>query len=133
MTQEDTTQRANRILPLIAVAIAAFVFAVWGRDRAIAAFVGGALSVLNWSSLRWLTRRIMLGNPSQRAALSMLLILKMGALMAIIFVLIHKLVLDPIGLTLGLATLFIAPLLSATLGMGTSPESNAATAASEER
>ena len=63
----------------------------------------------------------------------MLLVLKMGALMAIIFVLIHKLALDPIGLTLGLATLFIAPLLSATLGVSSSPESSAAQAASEER
>lgn len=133
MSIEDTTQRTGRALPLIAVFIALVTFAIWGVDRGIAAFVGGAVSVLNWTTLRWLTKRIMLGRPEQRAAISLLLVAKMGALMAVVVILIHKLALDPIGLVLGLATLFIAPLLSATVGMGSPTEPNAAHAAPEER
>ncbi len=133
MSIEDTTQRTGRALPLIAGFIALVAYAIWGVDRGIAALVGGAVSVINWTTLRWLAKRIMGGRPEQRAALSMLLVAKMGALMAIVFILIHKLALDPIGLVLGLATLFIAPLLSATLGTGSPTEPNAANAASEER
>ena len=133
MNLDDTTHRTARVLPLIAILIAAVTFAVWGLDRGIAAFVGGAVSVLNWTALRWLTRRIMAGRPEQRVGLTLLLMLKMGALMAVVFILIHKLALDPIGLVLGLATLFIAPLLAATLGTGGPTQPNAAHAASEER
>ncbi len=132
-TLDDTTQRTARALPLIALLIASLVFAIWGMDRAVGALVGGSVSVINWVSLRWLTKRIMGARPDQRLALSMLLIMKMGLLMAIVFILVHKLALDPIGLVLGLSTLFIAPLLSAALGMGGSTEPNAADAASEER
>ncbi len=130
---DETTRRSARALPLIALLIASAVFAVWGMDRAVGALVGGAVSVINWVSLRWLTRRIMGARPEQRLALSLLLIMKMGLLMAVVFILIHKLALDPIGLVLGLSTLFIAPLLSAVIGMGGSTEPNAAHAASEER
>jgi hypothetical protein len=66
-----------------------------------------------------------------------LLVGKIGLLMAVVFILISRLALDPIGLAFGLGILFLGPviagLLSATNGSVQSLDPSAASAAREER
>ncbi len=127
MTQPSSPLNAFAV-PLFAAAITIVSFAVWGVDRGVAAAAGGAASVLNWVALRWIVARIARGEATQRLAVSFLLILKLGLLMAVVFVLVRRLGLDPFGVLLGLSTLFVAPVLSG-LVLG----SSAARAAQEER
>jgi hypothetical protein len=120
--------KAARVVPLIAAAISMLAFAVWGVDRGIAALAGGVVAVLNWYALHWIVARIAQGEARHKAAVSLLLVLKLGFLIAVVFVLIRRLDLDPLGVLLGLATLFVAPVLD---GLVLGP--SAAKAAQEER
>lgn len=106
------TQRMTRPLLLIAAADVALAASIWGGSRAFAAAIGAGLSVANWFALRWLAGRLV-GNGAGKAALSLLLIAKIGILMVSVFVLINRLAIDPVGLAFGLGVLFVGPVLAA--------------------
>ncbi len=137
------TQRMTRPLLLIAASVVCIAFALWGAQRGAAAAVGAGLSVLNWFTLRWLVSRMFGGG--NKAALGMLLMAKIGALIGVVFVLINRLQLDPIGLAFGLGVLFLGPAIAGLLanngsraasGRSTASSSlnpSAATSAREER
>jgi hypothetical protein len=135
MTQAvSTAKRPPHVLagtlavPLFAAAIALVTFAVWGGASGLAAACGGLLAVANWFALRWIVTRIARGEANQRLQVGFLLIAKLGLLMAMVVVLISRLKLDPLGVLLGLSTLFIAPVVS-----GLFQGSMAASAEQEER
>jgi hypothetical protein len=136
MSATSTTDRMTRPMLLIAGIVASSAFAIWGSTRGLAALVGAALAVGNWFALRWLAARL-LGSGQRGAGLGLLLIAKIGLLMGIVFVLINRVRLDPIGLAFGLGVLFVGPVLASVLTAGTSAASSldpsAARAAREER
>jgi hypothetical protein len=111
------TQRMTRPLLLIAAADVALAFSIWGGKRGAAAAIGAALSVANWFALRWLASRLV-GNGAGKAVLSLLLVAKIGLLMAVVFVLINRLALDAVGLAFGLGVLFVGPVLAALSASG---------------
>jgi hypothetical protein len=121
MTSTFATTRINRTLLALAFGLSALAFGVWGTERGIAATVGAIVALLNWFALRWLGTRIASGTTNQRAAVSMLLVGKIGVLMALTYVLINKLQLDPIGLCLGLGVLFLGPVLGSLLDATATP------------
>jgi hypothetical protein len=133
----------TRPILLIAAIVVVSAFALWGSTRGVAALVGAALAVGNWFALRWLSARLVASGSasgSKPAALGFLLIAKIGLLMAIVFVLINRVRLDPIGLAFGLGVLFVGPVLASLLtagGPSTSPapslDPSAAGSAREER
>lgn len=131
------TQRMTRPLLIIAAILVSLAYALWGAERAEAAFVGAGVGLGNWFALRWLVQRLVASGSTQRAGLSLLLIGKIALLMAIVFVLIVRLKLDAIGLAFGLSILFVGPvlagLLSSTTGSVTPMDPSAANAAREER
>ncbi|HEX6241277.1 MAG TPA: ATP synthase subunit I [Polyangiales bacterium] len=112
------TPRTTRLLLLIAVGFVASAFALWGAERGVAALVGASLSVLNWLALRWLTGRIVRSNAPGKGAASLLLVGKIGLLMAVVYILIARLRLDPVGLAFGLGVLFIGPVVVGIVGAG---------------
>jgi hypothetical protein len=112
------TPRTTRLLLLIAAGFVALAFALWGAERGFAALVGASLSVLNWLALRWLTGRIVRSDAPGKGAASMLLVGKIGLLIGIVYVLIARLRLDPIGLAFGLGVLFIGPVVVGIAGAG---------------
>jgi hypothetical protein len=139
MITSSPTQRMTRPLLLIAAIVVVSAFALWGSTRGVAALVGASLAVGNWFALRWLSARLV-ASGSRGAALGFLLIAKIGLLMAIVFVLINRVRLDPIGLAFGLGVLFVGPVLASLLtagGPSTSPvpslDPSAAGSAREER
>jgi hypothetical protein len=115
MSLPIATQRMTKPLLLIAAIVVSLAYALWGLERGMAAAVGAGLSVGNWFALRWLAARLAVGTGGSSAALSLLLILKIGLLMAIVFVLINRVGLDAVGLAFGLGVLFVGPVLSALL------------------
>ena len=80
-----------------------------GRPNAA---IGATLSVLNWLALRWLTARIVRTDGPGKGGASLLLVGKMGVLIAVVYILIQRLHVDPIGLAFGLGVLFIGPVVT---------------------
>lgn len=134
MSLPVATLRMTKPLLLIAALVVALAFALWGAPRGIAALVGALLSLGNWFALRWLASRLATPSAGGRsAALSLLLIAKIGLLIAIVFVLIHRLALDAVGLAFGLSVLFLGPVLAGLLA-ASAPASRALNSpAREER
>jgi len=121
MTTSIATDKTTRVLLLIAATFVAIAFGLWGQARGVAALVGAVLSVINWLVLRWLTSRIVDPDAgTSKAAMSLLLVGKIGLLMAIVYILIQRLQLDPIGLAFGLGVLFIGPVVANLAGAGRS-------------
>ena len=117
MSLPSSTQRMTLPLLLVAVAMVAIAFAIWGSTRGVAALIGAAIGVGNWFALRWLAGRLV-SNGGGKAAVSLLLVAKIVALMGIVFVLINRLQVDPIGLAFGLGVLFVGPVLAGLLTGG---------------
>jgi hypothetical protein len=105
---------------------------MWGAERGLAALIGATLSVLNWLALRWLTERIAHGEGQTKGSASLLLVGKMGLLMALVYILIQRLHVDPIGLAFGLGVLFIGPVVTALVGTGHSSKVEARDSAREQ-
>jgi hypothetical protein len=121
------TQRMTKPLLLIAAIVVVLAYSIWGAERGSAALIGASLSVGNWFALNWLTQRLSVSDPGHRLAPSLLMVGKVGLLMAIVFVLIHHVRVDAIGLAFGLGVLFIGPVLAALLaGQGTSRDTPSA-------
>jgi hypothetical protein len=149
MTHAFNTPRITRTLLAIAALIVAASFAMGPAERGVATLVGAGVSLLNLAVLRWLAARILdngggatldhaasatgpgadparVGETEGAAAggklgASLLLIVKMALLIAIVFVLIHRVQLDPIGLVLGLGVLFIGPVVAGLLAATARP------------
>lgn len=124
MSLPAATQRMTRPLLAIALAVVVLAFSLWGTERGVAALIGAALSVANWFALRWLAARLV-ASGSGKAVLSLLLIAKIGLLMAMVFVLINRLAIDPIGLAFGLGVLFVGPVLAALASATGAPPTGA--------
>lgn len=149
MTTPLDKSSSTRVLLLIAAVLVATAFAIWDTSRGIAALVGAVVGLLNWFALRWLTGRIVgsgEGSGVSKAGVSLLLVGKIGLLMAVVFVLINRVRVDPIGLAFGLGVLFIGPVVAGVIAgterptnrsAGSNPEQplnpNAGMAAREER
>jgi parvulin-like peptidyl-prolyl isomerase len=118
MTTAFAAIKSARLLLAIAAGFVALAFAMWGVERGLAAAVGATLSVLNWFALRWLTGRIAQSDGQSKGSASLLLVAKMGLLMALVYILIQRLNVDPIGLAFGLGVLFIGPVVTALVGTG---------------
>ncbi len=130
------TQRMTRPLLAMAAILVSVSFALWGAERAVATTAGALVGLGNWFALRWLMGRLVLGENTQRALISILLITKIGLLMAVVFVFINRLSLDPIGLAMGLSVLFLGPVVAGlltTTASGPALDPSAANAAHEER
>jgi hypothetical protein len=113
MTTALASIKSARLLLVIAAGFVALAFGMWGVTRGLAALIGATLSVLNWLALRWLTERIAKTEGQSKGGASLLLVAKMGLLMALVYILIQRLNVDPIGLAFGLGVLFIGPVLTA--------------------
>jgi hypothetical protein len=125
----STAFKSARMLLVVAAGFVALAFAIWGVTRGTAAAIGATLSVLNWFALRWLTERIARTDGQTKGGASLLLVGKMGLLMALVYILIQRLDVDPIGLAFGLGVLFIGPVVTTLVGPGQSIKPASAQAA----
>jgi hypothetical protein len=105
--------RIERTNLILAVAVTALAGAIWGVRGAIAAGVGAALAVADFWVLVRIGARLVesarTGNPSR--ALSFLLLAKTMLLIALVFVAIAVLRLDPVPFALGFSVFVVSILL----------------------
>src|SRR5262245_52822695 len=85
-----------------AVTIAAYGLA--GREAAVSTAAGSAVAVANWSLLRFIVARVVSGTVKNQAAFGFVLVAKMGALMGLIFVLLHSGLVQSIPFVVGVST-----------------------------
>jgi ATP synthase I chain len=93
-------ERWNALLATICVAAAWLFFserALWGVA------VGGAIACLNFWAVRRTVQASLRLQGQKRAALQLLLVLKMGLLMVVIFLVMKYLPVDPAALAVGLS------------------------------
>jgi peptidoglycan biosynthesis protein MviN/MurJ (putative lipid II flippase) len=97
--------RVTIAIAAIGALIAGIAFLVVGGQIAVATLIGALVAVVNWLALRWLLRRVQSGETRGKAGVMVLLALKMGALMAICYVLVVRFDVHPLGFVIGLAAL----------------------------
>jgi hypothetical protein len=114
------------------VFLTAVATAIGGLSMGIAAELGGALAVANWIAMRWVAHRILVANDKGRLVYATLLALKMGALLAITWVILSTGWVDPTGFTIGLSGLVLG-VLAGAFHMAAAGEQKAQPATSEEQ
>jgi hypothetical protein len=101
--------------------IAVLCFAVLDSAAGVGALVGAGLAVANWLALRWVSNRLARGSGRERGSASLLLVLKMGLLMAVCWALVVRVGLDPTGFLLGMGA-FVVGILAGSFGATPAPE-----------
>lgn len=97
-------------IPLYVAAFAALLVAIGfavGTSVGIGAIAGGVVALGNAYALRWLVTAITKAEPSQRTAISLALMGKTGAILAIAAGLLFYFRLDPVGFALGIGALVL--------------------------
>ena len=98
-------------------------YALFGRVAAQSTLAGAALALGNWTLLRFILQRIIRGTIRSKAAFSGLLVVKMGVLMALVFVVLRSGLFEPIAFTVGVSCLVVGALLGSLISVMTaSPE-----------
>jgi hypothetical protein len=95
----------------LGVAVTAAAYALHGRMAGQSAAAGAGVALGNWFLLRFILARVISGSMRSKAAFSGLLVVKMGALMGIVFVLLHNRWVDALPFTLGVSSLVVGSLL----------------------
>ncbi len=95
----------------LGVAMTAVIYALYGRAPAQSSAIGVLVALLNWYSLRYIVARVISGSLRRKAVFSVLLSVKMGALMGVVFLLIHLRLVQPVAFTAGLSALVLGSLL----------------------
>lgn len=111
------TADLGRILAHIAafaVLLAAGAFLLGGARVGLGALVGGAVAVVNWAAWWWLARRIVSATPRQRAATSVLMAFKLGALGVLCWALVVHWGVNPLGFLVGVSA-FVLGILAGSL------------------
>ncbi len=109
-----TETRVARSIAFFAVALTVVAFALFGVRVGVGAAVGGALAIADFALVRWAGAVIFRGSMRDKAIVGALLALKLGALGAILFVLIVLLGVHAGGLVLGLGSLALGILVGSS-------------------
>jgi hypothetical protein len=104
MSRAAAERLTNFILGL-GVAVAVAVYFARGQFAGVSAAVGVAIAVADWYLLRLIVARVVEGNIKRQAAFAFVLFIKLGALMALVFWLLHRQLVDPMAFTLGMSSL----------------------------
>jgi hypothetical protein len=114
--RDRTTHRITFLIAASGVILAVVTTVLAGFAAGLGAVVGATVAVANWLVLRWVVRRVVRASNGQRAGLMILLVGKMGALVALCWILIARAGVDPIGFVVGSSALFVGIVLGASLG-----------------
>lgn len=107
MPDATTLRRITAYVIGTSAILAAVALALGGPSMGVAAAVGGVFSVLNWLAMRWLGQRLLVSNERGRALWGLLLAVKMGISMAVVWAILSTGAIDPIGFVIGLGGLVL--------------------------
>ncbi len=97
--------RMTLLVALLAVALTATALLFMGAWSGLSAAVGGVIAVVNWYLYRWVVLRVTTGSVRKHAALMVLLAAKMVALATLVYFLITRHWVEPLGFLLGVSAL----------------------------
>jgi hypothetical protein len=95
----------------LGVAATAALYATRGPVAGRSAAAGAVVALGNWYLLRFIIGRVLDGRVRRKAAFSVLLFAKMGALIGVVFALLHSGFVQPIAFTIGVSSLALGTLL----------------------
>src|SRR5688572_23993853 len=82
-----------------------------GPMRALSVATGVVVAIANWYLLRFIVGRVVSGTVRNQGAFSFVLFVKMGGLMALVFILLRSGLFSPIAFTVGMSCLVVGALL----------------------
>ncbi|MDD9934325.1 MAG: hypothetical protein OXT09_12020 [Myxococcales bacterium] len=119
-------ERMTWVITGLGILAAGAAYVAFGLLTARSVAAGAALGVANWMLLRYIVGRVVGGNVKNQAGFTFVLMIKMGALMGLIFILIKAGMVEILPFTLGLSTLMVGVLGGAFFHILTaSPEAHA--------
>jgi hypothetical protein len=89
-----------------------------GSHAGLSTAVGAALALANFLLLRTIVVRIVDGAMDRKGPVIGLLFLKMGALMALVYLVLAREWVEPVPFTVGLSSLVVGLLASSLFGLG---------------
>ena len=95
----------------IGLAVTAGAYALHGSAAGRSVAAGSAVALGNWFLLRFILARVIAGSMRSKAMFSGLVVVKMAALMILVFVLLHSHWVQPLPFTIGVSTLIVGSLL----------------------
>ncbi|MEM1417639.1 MAG: hypothetical protein AAGH15_22265 [Myxococcota bacterium] len=109
--------RITTVMAAASVVLVGLASVLWGAEGGLGACAGALVANLNWATLRVLTRRIARAGTSGKGA-AILFVLKSGALLLAVWLLVTRFGLHFKGLTLGFSALVLGIALGPLLGGG---------------
>jgi hypothetical protein len=106
--------RVARSIAFFAVALTVVAFVFFGVDVGIGTAIGGAIAVADFALMRFAGSVLFRGSMRDKALIGALLALKLGALGALLFILIVLLGVHAGGLVLGLGSLALGILVGSS-------------------
>lgn len=112
----NSTQFVRFTLMLNALAIAGTLPLAWwlgDNSSLVAALIGGILGMANFGVAAWSVSRLIAASAEGKKAMyGGLIMVKLTVLLAVVFICIHYLALEPVGFTLGYSAMVLALLVA---------------------
>ncbi|MEO0323409.1 MAG: hypothetical protein AAF447_10665 [Myxococcota bacterium] len=112
--------RITTAMAAASVLLVAAAAALWGARGGLAAFAGAAVANLNWAALRWLAGRLRKaaasGVPGAGRTPALLFVLKTGATLLAVWLLVTRFGLHFQGFTVGVSALVLGVTFGSLLG-----------------
>lgn len=103
---KQVADRMSAAVAAMAIALTAIAFFVSGLSFAIGTAAGGAVAVANWLLIQWIVGRVTGGSTRSQAGFMLLLVAKMGALMALVYLVLSRGWVQPVAFAVGISALF---------------------------
>jgi hypothetical protein len=117
----SSSRRLTWFILGLGAAVTAAIYARLGAHAAISSALGVALALANWYLLRVIVGRVVSGAVRGYAKFTLLLIVKMGVLLGLIFALLRSGLVQPLPFTIGISSLALGSLLGSFVHVLTAP------------
>lgn len=124
---KQVADRMSAAVAAMGVLLTVIAFLVSGSEFAVGTGVGAAVAVANWMLIQWIVGRVTGGSTRSQAGFMLLLVAKMGALMALVYVVLSQGWVQPIAFALGISALFGGLLAGSVLYLATESAPDPAT------
>lgn len=118
--ERDAIERIGKHVVGLSLPLVALAFAIGGVRMGLGGVAGAGVAVANFAALRWLIDAISTASDRERAAIMILLVLKMGAVLGITALLIR--VVDTWGFFLGTSALVLGVVIGSVRSHRSSPD-----------
>ena len=105
----------------LGLAATGYAYALHGAAAGRSVAAGAGVAVGNWFLLRFILVRVVSGSMRSKAMFSGLVMVKMAALMGLVFVLLNTHWVQPLPFTIGVSSLIVGSLLGSFVHVMTTP------------